>query len=227
MLLESYQCLTVLPSHSDIFAAAVLTPPYWKSIHHDHCSYFFLICKHTIPKISTESYQNNLRQSIFYESNDLTALFYIDVVYCRRKPLRHGTFSRNAPTSNLKYCESAYMPQGWKAPHCGALWADRGENARGPLSCTFIEQANSQSKSSPVSRESGAKRRLESTWGRDATRSPKAAPSGLHRLIRRGCGGGYHYPRRTLCTVETLDGQRAGGRTLPFYALCPSSAGTN
>ncbi len=158
VLLESYQCLAVLPPHSDILAAAVLTPPYRKSIHHNHCSYFFLICKHTIPKISTESYQNNFRQSIFYESNDITALFYIDVVYCRRKPLRHSAFLRNAPTVSLKCGENAYKPQGWKAPHCGALCPGRGGNALGPLSCAFIEQADSGSFSHRLG-ESGSKQR--------------------------------------------------------------------
>ena len=184
MLLESYQCFTVLPPHSDIFAAAVLTPPYWKSIHHDHCSFFFLICKHTIPKISAESYQNNLRQSIFYESNDLTALFYIDVVYCRRKPLRHGAFPKNAPTVSLKCGKNAYKPQGGKAPHCGALWAGRGGNALGPLSCAFIEQADFSSFPHRLG-ESGGKQRRCSSWVWDVT----CVRKGTQRLTRanRAC----------------------------------------
>jgi hypothetical protein len=74
----------------------------------------------------------------------IVVILSLDVSSCGRKPLRHGAFSEKAPTAMLKCAENAYNLQSGKAPHCGALWATRGENASGSLSCTFIEQAGSQ-----------------------------------------------------------------------------------
>ena len=67
-----------------------------------------------------------------------------DVSSYGSKPLRHGAFSENAPTASLKYGENAYSSKRGKAPHCGALWAARGGNATGSLSCAFIEQVGSR-----------------------------------------------------------------------------------
>jgi len=70
----------------------------------------------------------------------IVVILSLDVSSCGRKPLRHGAFSEKAPTAMLKCAENAYNLQSGKAPHCGALWATRGENASGSLSCYIIEQ---------------------------------------------------------------------------------------
>ena len=62
---------------------------------------------------------------------------------CRHQGIGNALLKR-AEEHMLKCAENAYNLQSGKAPHCGALWATRGENASGSLSCTFIEQAGSQ-----------------------------------------------------------------------------------
>jgi len=55
VLFECNQCFAVLPSHADVFAAAVLTLLHWKLLCHRRFLRFCIICKHTIAETLTES----------------------------------------------------------------------------------------------------------------------------------------------------------------------------
>ena len=55
VLFECHQCVTVLPSHADVFAAAVLTLRDGKLFCHRRFLRYCVFCKHTIAETLTES----------------------------------------------------------------------------------------------------------------------------------------------------------------------------
>ena len=55
VLFECNQCFAVLPSHADVFAAAVLALLHWKLLCHRRFLRFCIFCKHTIAETLTES----------------------------------------------------------------------------------------------------------------------------------------------------------------------------
>ena len=55
VLFESYQCVTVLPSQTDVRSAAVLTLLHRKLLCHRRFLRFCVFCKHTIAETLTES----------------------------------------------------------------------------------------------------------------------------------------------------------------------------
>ena len=55
VLFECHQCFAVLPSHADVFAAAVLTLLHWMLFCHRRFLRFCVFCKHTIAETLAES----------------------------------------------------------------------------------------------------------------------------------------------------------------------------